>query len=224
MDKDFSPEERLLRLIKLRTKKEDKVLPGAPKKVESKPASAPAAKPAAGTAKKAETVEGLAAHYSALLPQFKNIVIINKVLFILFVILMVYFLVDYFFMPSIEISKVLITEPEIEQTVEAEPVRHPYSYYEKEIAGKELFKPLVKDDFELAEAPEEELDDIATGFSLLGLVSGANPQAIIQDNAKKKTYFLNKGGRLGEATLKEILESEGRVTMIYRGREFDLAM
>jgi len=223
VDRDISPEERLLRLIRLRTKKEDKLSAEMGKKENASPGT-PQAQVSSGSEKSGKSAEGILAQYSALLPQFKNIIIINKILFGIFVALMLYFLVDYFFLPSVEVDGVATIEPVMEESIEGEPVRHPYSYYEKEIAGKDLFKALIKEEPEFTEAPEKEIEDITASLSLLGVVSGANPQAIIQDSAKKKTYFLNAGSKLGEVTLKEILEDEGRVIFIYKGREFDLAM
>lgn len=215
MDKDISPEERLLRLIKFKSKKEDKLSYQAEKKMPQ-----PESKPE----KKIGPAEEKLTWLSKTLPQFKNIIIINRLLFFLFIILMIYFLIDYFFLPSVKISPVLIEEPGIEESIKEEPVRHSHSYYEKEIMGKDLFKPLLKDIPVAEQEIEVELEDIIVNLNLLGVVSGDNPQAIIEDRKKRKTYFLNKGESLGELKLKEILEAEGKVILIYKGREFDLGL
>ena len=91
-------------------------------------------------------------------------------------------------------------------------------------SGKDVFKPLTRDEPGGEEEPEAALEEIAAGLGLMGVVSGARPQAIIQDNKSKKTYFLNKGDKLGDVELKEILEGEGKVILIYKGREFDLVL
>ena len=215
MDKDLSPEEKLLRLIKKRKPKKPEEEPAKSEEVESRTAEEPK-----------EKIEdaGYMPQLPKGLPKFKDIVIINKILFGLFVITVIYFLLDYFFLTPAGITPVSTEELKIKESVQAEPIRHPYSYYEGQIRGRDLFKPLLKEQPLVKEAVEAELEDIIGNLSLLGVISGESPQAIIEDKKKRKTYFLNRGDRLGGIELKEILELEGKVTLIYRGKEFDLVM
>lgn len=205
----MSPEEKLLRIIKRRPKKKDDP-PAQPEKAEPARAEEPK------VAVKTDT--------GSAFPKFKNIIIINKALISIFIVLIVYFLVDYFFLPAVKVSPPVNGEAPAEDTAEKEPVKYQYSYYQKDISGKDLFKPLVKDVHGEEEAPDAALEDIAASLGLMGVVSGAKPQAIIEDRKSKKTYFLNKGDKLGNVQLKEILEGEGKVILIYKGREFDLVL
>ena len=216
MDRDISPEERLLRLIKNKSKKKSEN-PRA--QVKDEPASEKIKEKAAPK----ETSEPFD-KVSGLIPQFRSILLVNKVLFVVFILVIMFFLIDYFFLPAITIPSLMIEEGRIEQSLAEEPVKKPYSYYQSEISGKDLFKPLVLDIPETKEETGVPIEEIIANLSLLGLVSGASPQAIIEDKKMNKTFFLRSGESLGDVTLKEISEAEGRVVLIYNGEEFDLGM
>jgi len=213
----MSPEEKLLKLIKRRPKSKipEKVNPAAVPEVPPKPVT-----------NEDSTADSKKSIISTnVLPQLKNIFLINKILLIAFILVILYFLYDYFFVPSVKVEQVLTEKIAAEEILKIEPIRHPYAYYEKEIAGKNLFKQLTR---ELSEEEIEEegidMEEVISNYSLLGIVSGDNPQAIIQDGQMNKTVFLSVGDSLGDIALTEILESEGRVTLSYKGREFDLGM
>lgn len=217
MIRDISPEEKLLKLIKRRPKSK------APEKVNPTAGPGPQTKPVTNEDSVANSKKSVIS--TNVLPQLKNIFLINRVLLIMFILVILYFIYDYFFVPSVKIEQVLAEKIAAEEILKIEPVRQPYSYYEKEIAGKNLFKQLTR---ELSEEEIEEegidMEEVVSNYSLLGIVSGDNPQAIIQDGQMNKTVFLSVGDNLGSITLTEILESEGRVTLSYKGREFDLGM
>ncbi len=59
-------------------------------------------------------------------------------------------------------------------------------------------------------------------LNLLGIVSGDNPQAIIEDKKSQKTYFLKKGDFLGDFELKDI--QKGKVILDLSGQQFELSL
>lgn len=62
--------------------------------------------------------------------------------------------------------------------------------------------------------------DIIKDINLLGIVSGQNPQAVIEDKKTQKTYFLNQGDSFGQTRVLEI--KEGKVVLDYKGKNFEL--
>lgn len=57
-------------------------------------------------------------------------------------------------------------------------------------------------------------------INLLGVISGDNPQAIIEDKKSQKTYYLTNGQFIGEFQVKDI--REGKVSLNYKGQGFEL--
>lgn len=63
-------------------------------------------------------------------------------------------------------------------------------------------------------------EEILGNFNLLGIISGDNNQAIIEDKALKKTYFLYKGDSFGDLKVYDIKESA--VILDYEGEKIEL--
>ncbi|PIW67187.1 MAG: hypothetical protein COW10_07025 [Candidatus Omnitrophica bacterium CG12_big_fil_rev_8_21_14_0_65_42_8] len=64
------------------------------------------------------------------------------------------------------------------------------------------------------------VDEIKAGLNLLGIITGDNNQAIIEDKNLKKTFFLFKGDKLGELNVYDIKESV--VILEYKGEKIEL--
>ncbi len=62
----------------------------------------------------------------------------------------------------------------------------------------------------------------AKDINLLGVISGDNPQAIIEDRKSQKTYYVNKGQMIGELQVTDI--RDGKVTLNYGGQVFELSI
>ena len=60
-------------------------------------------------------------------------------------------------------------------------------------------------------------------LSLIGLVSGDPPQAIIEDTETKKTYFVSVGQFLAEGLRVEALR-DNRITLSLHGEKFELVL
>lgn len=214
MAREFSAEEKLLRLIKKKKKNETPASEG------EAPESAP---------KKEEAVNHREKKSSPLLQlldvnnivKLEHVNILNNVLFIMLIVVLVYLLVDIFVIPPKGIG---ILEGETAEGVREpmeEPEVKPYSYYSKALAGKNVFEPLIKEERAPSE-PEVPVEELMGNLTLLGIVSGENPQAIIEDKAQNKTFFLREGQSAGGILLKKINGED--VTVIYKGEEFNLTM
>ena len=67
--------------------------------------------------------------------------------------------------------------------------------------------------------PDKEL---VKHLNLLGIVTGEDNQAIIQDRSTQKTFFLYKGDSFGEFMVYDIKDS--RVILEYKGQKIELKM
>lgn len=98
----------------------------------------------------------------------------------------------------------------------------PLSYFVQEVNSRNIFSPIAKEDAK-PETPVDEgpkMEDIKEQLSLLGVIGGDKPQAIIEDKKMQKTYFLNKGGIFDQVQVKDILDN--KVILIYKDQEFEL--
>jgi len=96
----------------------------------------------------------------------------------------------------------------------------PVELYLSNIEGKQIFNNIVSE--ESAQQDGVLQADTGKDMNLLGIISGDNPQAIIEDKNTQKTYYLNKGQNIREFTLEEI--KEGRVILNYKGQKLELYM
>lgn len=98
----------------------------------------------------------------------------------------------------------------------------PFETYLNDIGKKQLFiassieKPLLSQDSQNA----LENMDLIKDITLVGIVSGDNPQAIIQNMKSGKTYYLNKGQTLGDFSIDDI-QGE-KVILKYNGQTTEL--
>ena len=108
-----------------------------------------------------------------------------------------------------------------EVSLPTEDSQKPYTYYAAEIEKRNIFGPSL-----VAENPaspgEPALKESIKDLNLLGIVSGKNPQAIIEDKKEGKTHFVNKGDSIGPLRVEEI--TEDRVILYYRGERLDLML
>jgi len=223
MTGDISPEERLLRLI--RSKKpqpvsEEEERDSTPKQETPKPLAV------ADT----DTPPKKGLRWSNYKPSLKLADIlrfenINLALVLLLIGVAIYSIPIFLREPKSAIEDL---EKRIKSTKkslsaeEKESKAPPLSYFAKEVNARNIFSPIAKGDV-TPEAPVDEgpkLEDIREQLSLLGVIGGDNPQAIIEDKKVQKTYFLNKGGMLDKVQVKDILDN--KVILIYKGQEFEL--
>jgi type II secretory pathway component PulC len=219
MKRDFSPEEKLLRLIKSSAKKDaDK------DKLEIKAALPPSANGAPSGYKRNNRE---ATRASSLTMPFKGIGIntknVNLILVVTLIGLLVYFLADLLYSPYYKKEADITAQPEkeaVEPKEKAVPPIEPFSYYASEVASRNLFLPQESEVTAVQTGPS--VEEISTGLSLIGIISGDRPQAIIEDKKTGKSYFLYKGGLVGQVKVMDILED--KVVMEYQGQAFELML
>jgi hypothetical protein len=80
-------------------------------------------------------------------------------------------------------------------------------------------EPIVE---KIEEAPVKRISrgEILGNLNLLGIITGDNNQAIIEDKTLKKTYFLYKGDSFGDLKVYDIKESV--VILDYKGEKIEL--
>lgn len=207
------PEERLLRLIKGTGKVKENGKEGSPEP---------------GNSQMPGFIAGLILKNKALGQSFFSFA--NKVLVAVLAILAVYFIYSLAFKKYEEPYELIKKAPADE---EARPrageglsapqpiVPEDYSKYSREMAGKQIFgSGEVR---EPAPGTRSSFDaDISKRFNLVGIISGEEPQAIIEDAQLQKTYYISKGQSMGGITVAEI--SDGKVVLNYEGKEVVLVL
>ncbi len=68
--------------------------------------------------------------------------------------------------------------------------------------------------------PEIPIEEIAQNYSLVAVLNGANPQAIIADKKNDRTHYLYKGQSIGDVKVQEI--EDKKVILNHKGRTFEL--
>lgn len=191
-----SPEERLLKLLRVNPSNRQSQRPAADKK-----------------------------EYKFKMPQFFSTNIIKKTnIFLLFVLVCSFvYLLFKLFIPSDyknRLEKLKLTEPDaIESRQLSIPQPKPIDF--EMFRRNDLFV-LSYNDRQGAQATTSN-HDVLSGLILMGIISGENPQAIIEDKKANKTYFLFKGERFQDFKVKDILD--GKVIIITGAQEeFELKL
>lgn len=92
--------------------------------------------------------------------------------------------------------------------------------YLKDIGDRQIFNKIA------LEEPSKQADVVKTDavkdINLLGIISGDNPQAILEDKNTQKTYYLNIGQSIADFVVEDI--KDGRVILNYNGAKLELYM
>ncbi len=81
----------------------------------------------------------------------------------------------------------------------------------------------IQEDADIVKEPPEDtapVQDVKADLNLLGIVTGDNNQAIIEDKNLKKTFFLYKGDNIGELKVYDI--KGNAVILDYKGEKIEL--
>jgi len=210
MKDNVSPEEKLLRLI--RGQKKSRIPASSDSTLD---ASAPVKMEGGVVDKK------VAFEFKKYLPQLN----INILILIGFVAASLY-LLSAFIYPLFYAKRDVLSRDrsidkitELKETVKQEEIK-PYDYYTQGIKSKQIFG-----------AGSEQLSpdsgitvgaNLISDINLLGVISGASPQAIIEDKKSQKTYYVNKGQVIGEFQVEDI--RDGKVILNYGGQKFELSI
>ena len=223
MKKDFSPEERLLRLIKGPRKKEAPEKEGTSSEIRTSEVM-----PQMGRVPQ-EKIEAKASRAVSIPFPFKlkgfNTRAVNSALIIILAGLLAYFIYDLFYMSYRGREMDILKEgdeaiiPKIIGQEDALEIK-PYSHYSSSVEGRDIFMPQQVEVEPVITGPG--LEEISGSLSLIGIIAGDRPQAIIEDKKTGKSHFLYKGGSIGKAKLVDILGDS--VIMEYQGETFELVL
>ncbi len=146
---------------------------------------------------------------------------INKIFVVIFII-SCGFLVYTFVYPLFEskdfaLPKPIQEKPGEEKNVPAQEAK-PYEYYLEGVKNRQIFSGSSGTDS--GKAPAAVSSDLIKDMSLIGIVSGDNPQAVIEDKKSQKTYYVTKGQFIGEFKVEDI--EDGKIILNYNGQKFEL--
>lgn len=149
-----------------------------------------------------------------------NFALINRLILILITVVFLIMFAELFLQSTIFTKWQSSKEaPEI-VTLDEKEIK-PYSYYEQEIAKRQLFSSsLVESETKKAMPAGATFKELIKGLKLIGVVSTGNPKVIVEDTKLNKTYFLHMGDYLGEIRIEEI--SSDSVTLEFNGERISL--
>lgn len=98
----------------------------------------------------------------------------------------------------------------------------PLSLYLQEITQRNIFAlPEVQQEAVVKKAePAVDLKNLVGSLKVVGIIWSEAPQAIIEDPKEGKTYLLNRGSKVKDARVKDILKD--RVILSYDSQEVEL--
>lgn len=222
MEKDLSPEERLLRLIKGRSKKtkpEDSLPPqnARQNQIEVKE---PDISPMPKTAPKPIKIT---AHSNYLFFE-----IILTVIIVLAAVLIIFSIITGEKKSELDAIEMVVKDITVreniekpledpKETVTAEKVKEErkesdsFADYEKLFSTKAVFAPVSGSEKTFVKTAGPHLKELVSDFRLVGIMPGEEPQAIIEEKKTGQTFFLQKGENIQGIEIMDILT--GRVIL-----------
>jgi len=200
MKDNMLPEEKLLKLIK------------AHKKTKAPVAEAIGNEPAGKHAIKSFSIN------------FPNIAPGKVIKFLFFASL--FYLIVSLLHPIFASSKIKLSSIEAKEKMSVQkeksklqPDIRPFGLYSTGIKQRNIFSSAALD----SEKPIGTASaDLIKDINLVGIVSGDEPQAIIEDKKAQKTYYLKKGQLIGQLQLADI--QDGKIILDYEGQRYELYM
>jgi hypothetical protein len=207
MPNNASPEERLLKLIKGEDQKVERPAPlgqEIPEPKESltvKPAAKRIVVPAIRLGVGPAQVKGILAGFAGLA---------------------ILFLAASFIYPSIGLKKIKLPRASLKElsksVSESKTEARPYEYYLKAVGNRQIF---ANAQAAQGEQPPAAADaNVVKNINLVGIITGVNPQAVIEDRKTRQTFYLNKGQTINEFKIEDI--QDGKVILNRNGQRFEL--
>ena len=145
--------------------------------------------------------------------------VIRAVFIMAFIFLVVCLLYPFIALKKIKLPKItpaLISQGMVELKSEVKP----FEFYADEIKGKQIFSRVASGE---AEKPISGANvDLVKDINLVGIITGDNPQAVIEDKKTQKSYYVTKGQSVGDFQVEEI--QEGKIILNYMGQRFELSL
>ncbi|MFC1646222.1 hypothetical protein ACFL2Y_03485, partial [Candidatus Omnitrophota bacterium] len=145
-----------------------------------------------------------------------NFVLINRLILVVALVAFLLLLFDLFFR-SPDLSKLQSSSrAKLKEISLKENKIKSYSYYQQEIAKRQLFNSSpIESKVKKVIPAGQTFKELIKGLKLLGIVSGDKTQVIIEDTKLRKTYFLYVGDYLGEIKVEEV--HSDRVILEFKG-------
>jgi len=140
---------------------------------------------------------------------------INILLIVIIAIVTIIFLADVFIFKE----KVAI-EPVVPDIPSVKTIQLPQAQSVTAVKAEEVIAGNDAGTDKNAELKNISREEILGNLNLLGIITGDNNQAIVEDKALKKTFFLYKGDSLGELKVYDIKDSA--VILEYKGEKIEL--
>jgi len=193
MKKGPTPEEKLLRLI--RGQKSNLTLPAA-------------------QLKKQKTY--------TLIPKQLDSLTMRKALWAIFALNCVYLVVSLaypLFIPQEAAVLKLRGENTPSESITLVKDARPYEFYSAAIKNRQIFGGSGLPS-EASGAPVILGDEQIKEINLVGIVSGDNPQAVVEDKKTQKTYYVSKNQFIGQFQVEDI--QEGKIILSYNGNKYEI--
>lgn len=202
-----SPEDKLLKLIRN----------------PRKPPDSPSAQT---NLSKSNTTSGINKETSLRLEpnihKYGNFFNLRKVFFWLFIASCIYLIISLIY-PWVGLKNIRLPKPSGESTGEKQTTKlsvKPIEEYLKNVKGRQIFSGNAA--LQTAQSINVANIDLMKDISLVGIISGATPQAVIEDKKNQKTYYVTKGQFIGEIQIEEI--QERKIIVNYAGQKYELNM
>lgn len=96
----------------------------------------------------------------------------------------------------------------------------PYDFYLEAVRGRSIFGVVSSPGQGQGIAQAAANADLVKQINLVGIISGGNPQAIVEDKTTQKTYYVIKGQTVGEIQVEDI--QADKIIISYKGQRFEL--
>lgn len=196
MRDNITPEEKLLRLIRK----------------EKKPAS---------SVRESKPQTTVKQHIYPSIQKYLSFTYLRKAIMAVFIISCMYLAASLLY-PLVGLKKIklpeITSEKLTEQKAETAQEIKPYEFYLQGVKNRQIFGTVAGQETEKQIASVNV--DLIKEINLVGIISGENPQAIIEDKKIQKTYYVTKGQYIGEFQVEDI--KEGKVILSFRGQRFEL--
>ena len=99
------------------------------------------------------------------------------------------------------------------------------AYYLQKVSSRDIFKegakPVEQAAPKKSEAPSIQDNEVVKGLSIVGISWSSDPDVIIEDKSKQKTYFVKRGQMVGDSIKVEAVFKD-HVVLSLDGQEFEL--
>lgn len=148
---------------------------------------------------------------------------IHKSIYVLFAVSLVCLLASFIY-PWVGLKKIRLPDISEERTKDKLSISKretkPYEFYFEGLKRRQIFAASSVHGAGISTVAGQagSIKDI----NLVGIISGENPQAIIEDKKTQKTYYVTKGQLIGEFQVEDI--QEGKIILNSQGQRFELSI